>query len=72
MMIIYLLECKSFGDVMSQYDSSLTVGNMRDELEFLEAGHHFFRVKIEQKVENKLKTSSVTFVDLAPSDCMLR
>ena len=64
---LFFVECQSAEDVMSYYDSSLAVRNLKKEV-----GHYFFKVKIEQKEGNKLKFSSITFVDLAPSDCMLK
>jgi hypothetical protein len=76
------VECTSVPEVLACYESSLDVQRLKSSSDILghnqpsladaEPGHNFFRVMLEQKVGNLEKNSSVTFVDLAPSDRILR
>lgn len=64
-------------EVMACYESSLDVHRLKGGFQELHqptvsSGHHnFFKISLGQKVANVEKKSSVTFVDLAPSDLIL-
>ena len=73
------VECSNVAEVFSCYESSLNVQKLKggnlglQSLHDYAAGsrqvsHSFFKVILEQRVANIGKKSSVTFVDLAPSD----
>ncbi len=72
--------CTSAQEVLSYYQSSLDMKKLKEQKGFSSLGasysahsssHTFFKVILEQRLGNVGKKSTVTFVDLAPSDKIL-
>ena len=64
-------ECSSAEEVIQCYESSVAVNRLKSGFQNSVISHHFFKVILEQRIDNIGKKSTVTFVDLAPSDTVL-
>ncbi len=68
------IDCNEVADVLNCYESCASLHNLKNASSQQESGqksHLFFKVKVEQRVANLVKKSTITFVDLASPNQML-